>query len=393
MRTDGGSNREGNRKTGDAMSENINPNCLLKALYQNAEKHVSKDELSKVSPSILPFVEEVIHKAEGAKAVLTVLLTSAVYKKLYPEQDIRLHQAGIAGGYSGRTFDTQFITPFLREKQFPAMAESGWLTRSLEQKKPYNADYPGAIRPNSLKKAFLSLIDYVEQAEPSDLDSFISYILERLIQEREKHSIILAYPQNLTIQQILHLIQEHFQYKYQFDGVSRLPTLAIYAAYEVLINELRRYHGRLLLPLENHTSADRKSGRMGDINVVNADGSAYESVEVKYGIPINLSMLNIAYEKFKGASMQRYYLLSTGGVESIDSKSVNDRINDIRSIHGCQVIINGISSTLTYYLRLMTDPADFIRHYVNNLATDSTIKYEHKTIWNNLVESLLRERG
>lgn len=209
------------------MSENINPNSLLKALYQNAEKHVSKDELSNVSPTILPLVEEVIHKAEGAKAVLTVLLTSAVYKKLYPEQDIRLHQAGIAGGYSGRTFDTQFITPFLREKQFPAMAESGWLTRSLEQKKPYNADYPGAIRPNSLKKTFLSLIDYVEQAEPSDLDSFISYILERLIQEREKHSIILAYPQNLTIQQILHLIQEHFQYKYQFDGASRLPTLAI----------------------------------------------------------------------------------------------------------------------------------------------------------------------
>lgn len=42
-------------------------------------------------------------------------------------------------GYSGRSFDTKYITPFMKFK-FPkiAMRESGWLTRSLEQLEPYD---------------------------------------------------------------------------------------------------------------------------------------------------------------------------------------------------------------------------------------------------------------
>ena len=45
------------------------------------------------------------------------------------------------GGYSGRSFDTKYITPFLKQKRFlGAMKESGWLTRSLEQNIPSNGE-------------------------------------------------------------------------------------------------------------------------------------------------------------------------------------------------------------------------------------------------------------
>ena len=42
------------------------------------------------------------------------------------------------------------------------MAESGWLTRSLEQSFPYTLDYKGNISNKQVKQAFLKLIDSLE---------------------------------------------------------------------------------------------------------------------------------------------------------------------------------------------------------------------------------------
>ena len=46
----------------------------------------------------------------------------------------------------------------MKAVSFPAMAESGWLTRSLEQAHPYTLDYPGKITPKIVKEAFLEKI-------------------------------------------------------------------------------------------------------------------------------------------------------------------------------------------------------------------------------------------
>ena len=73
----------------------------------------------------------------------TVLVTSAIYKLLTPSQDIRNHQISITDGYSGRSFDTKYVTPTLKKNNLTSMAESGWLTRSLEQPYPYNKNYEG----------------------------------------------------------------------------------------------------------------------------------------------------------------------------------------------------------------------------------------------------------
>src|SRR5690606_5614819 len=102
-------------------------------------------------------------RSESAKAVLTVVITSLTYKIQNPEQDIRNHQTSIENGYSGRTFDTKYITPFLKKVKFPAMTESGWLTRSLEQKVPYDFNFSGAIRPDYLKTAFLNTVDFIQK--------------------------------------------------------------------------------------------------------------------------------------------------------------------------------------------------------------------------------------
>ncbi len=58
---------------------------------------------------------------------------------------------------SGRSIETKFITPTLKELGLPSMAESGWLTRSLEQPYPYTFDYEGKISGKgiSISKYFI----------------------------------------------------------------------------------------------------------------------------------------------------------------------------------------------------------------------------------------------
>lgn len=364
------------------------PNQYLALMLSNAEQCVITNSLPSIPKDIEQTLRTIVEASEAAKAVLTVVLTSAVYKHIHPEQDIRRHQSSIEGGYSGRTFDSQYITPFLKAQKFPAMAESGWLTRSLEQKMPYDSNYPGAIRPSSLKQAFLTIIDAIEYADEPARESIIRYLLALLVQQREQNKVTLAVPRNLTIAQILQLLERHFTSSYKYEGASRLPVLAIYAVYQVLQRELNRYNNITLLPLESHTSADRRSGRMGDVDLVKEDSSPFEAVEIKFGIPIGLSMIETAYEKFMDTSMQRYYILSTSPIIEDEAEPIAQRIIDIKNTHGCQIIANGIYTTLRYYLRLLADPIDFLKAYTEIMLVDKAIKHEHKLRWNELVQKI-----
>ena len=102
------------------------------------------------------------------KGVWTVLITLLFYKILNPKQDIRYHKVELENGFSGRSFDTKVVTPTLRKLGLPAMAESGWLTRSLEQAYPYTLDYKGKIANKTLKEAFLRLLDIVETCDKKE---------------------------------------------------------------------------------------------------------------------------------------------------------------------------------------------------------------------------------
>src|SRR5574337_694518 len=264
---------------------------------------------SELSKPATDFLDIIIELSESGKGVLAVVITSIVFKKLNPNQDIRNHQDSIPNGYSGRTFDTKHITPFLKKCRFPAMASSGWLTRSLEQKQPYGLDYPGAITPKKLKDAFLHIVDQVEKG--ANCDQYLEYLFQGLIIQRNKQSISLARPTNLTIETILYVLDKHFNSKHKAKGASRLPVLAFYAVYQCLTNEAKRFENKTLLPIESHTSADARSGRIGDIDIIDENGRAFEALEIKYGIPISLNLIEDAYSKFQTTPVDRYYILTT----------------------------------------------------------------------------------
>ena len=206
-----------------------------------------------------------------------------------------------------------------------------------------------------------------------------------LIKQRDDINIELAKPHSLSISDIVTLLKKHFTFKYSCPGASRLPTLAVYAAYQCMMSQVARYNDKVLCQLEAHNSADAQSGRIGDIQVSNQNGSAFEGVEIKHEITVTKQLITDAYEKFKIYNTDRYYLLTTANMDGADLENIENEIRRIRQIHGCQVIVNGVYSTLKYYLRLMKDTADFIDRYVELLKIDDTVKFQHKTVWNDLV--------
>lgn len=360
----------------------------IESLYQDVLTSGDTLSFEDVLPeNVLKDIDTIVDSSESSKGVLAVTFTSLVYKRLHPEQDIRRHQISIENGYSGRTFDSHYITPFLRSKSFPSMAESGWLTRSLEQKKPYDLDYPGAIQPSLLKTAFLDLLHTVSTCNV-DIEMSVKYLLYKLIRFRDSKVIEIAKPKNLSIASIIDVLIRHFQYQYHSRGASRLPVLAFYAIYQILVNEVKRFEGKTLLPLENHNSADSQSGRLGDIDIVDLNGCPFEAVEVKFDIPVNHDIVERAKEKILPSSVTRYYILSTSTIKDGEEKDIQSIISQVKNAHGCQIVVNGIVPTLKYYLRLLETPALFVEHYAELLAVDDTIKFEHKEAWNKIIAEL-----
>ncbi len=322
-------------------------------------------------------------------AVLTVLVTLLVKKVIDPEQDIRLHRTDFTGGFSGRSFDTKHITPFLRDNDFPHMKSgSGWLTRSLEQFAPYDMNYPGKIQPKLAKSHFLNLIDKIEKNEFS-ADSCLRYIFQELVKHRnESQELVLSRPQNLSIQQIIDILDVFW--RDASSGASRVPVLAVYAAYKCLTTEVSRYQQLKILDLESHTSADSKTGRSGDIDF-EMEGKIVESVEIKHNLPIDAELVKKTINKNKSNPVNRLYLLSTNE-DIVDTSGVKRLTKDARDRYGSEIIVDGLGRTLLHLLRLLTDTNDFINAFVSYLEKDKEVSYDVKKKWNKVVDEMNQEK-
>lgn len=371
------------------IDKKMDVNVFLESFYQECLWVNNLEDLD-LNDEQKQYVQAIVDWEETSKGVYTVLVTSLVYKILNKAQDVRRHQANMENGYSGRTFDTKYITPFLKEKQFlAAMKESGWLTRSLEQNIPYNLDFPGKINNKKVKTAFLRILDDIEEKEVSP-EQYLKAIWILSIKAKEQKSIQIVNPivkeSKLTINEIIDILQKHFSYSYKSRWASILPVVALYSIYECIIYELKRFNGKVLKPMASHYSCDKSSGNTWDIVVLNADKTLYEVVEVKFDIEPDYTMVKDAYNKFSNTSIQRYYILSTLPPKTDDLEKIYNLIDKIREEHWCQVIVNGVIPTIKYYLRLLENTDIFIWRYIKNLENNSEINAEHKLAWNKIVD-------
>ena len=211
---------------------------ILTEIYNDIIEEKEYVVFLKKHSHIVKNIEIIATNSFNQKGVFTVLVTLSIYKIVHPQQDIRKHQTQIKGGFSGRSMDTKYITPTLKRLGLPSMAESGWLTRSLEQPYPYSLDYEGKISNKSVKKAFLELVNDIEVNKINP--KYILVELFKLILELQKANKIeitpLVNPEKLTINRIIELLDKQFSYDYKTSYGSKLPVLAFYAIYKLLIN-------------------------------------------------------------------------------------------------------------------------------------------------------------
>lgn len=347
-------------------------------LLEIYKKSFDIKDIDNIPSDLKIFINNIIGNIDKNKGVYTVLITLMTHKLIDPKQDIRYHQNKMEGGFSARTIDTKFITPTLKELGLPSMAESGWLTRSLEQPYPYNLGYEGEISGKGMKEAFLKIVEAFQNNSDVAENLLRTILNSAILLKKHNHVKIRKLSNNeLMISTIVEVLENHFTEKYSTHGGSKLPVLAFYAIYKSLVREISRYKNCRLAPLGSHTASDRTSKSAGDIQIME-NRKVFEAVEIKLDKLIDINMARVAYEKILRFNPERYYILSYKGISEKDLGDINQLIVEIKDIHGCQLIINGLIPTLRYYLRLIANPKGFFNDYIKLVENDSELKIIHK---------------
>lgn len=368
---------------------------VLGEILKASQKHYKNDKGEKYLKKTLTekqmgYIKTLVDNAETQKSLIVVTITSLLKKVVKPAQDIRLHRGEFESGYSGRTLDTSVVTPWLKNHFLRfAPKESGWLTRSIEQPHPFTTDFPGKIRNKDVKTAFLSILEDVEQnkVNPENyLTAIVIKLLEKTAGEQDMLSdVTLTGSSSLTIDIIIDMLEEHFGMK----QASRLPVVAIYTIYQLLLDNVKMYRDKTLLPLKAHTISDRHMG-YGDIEVCGGK-DPFEIVEVKHNVPIDEAIVSDVLGKIKDTTIRRYFILTTATPNFKGSKKrIFDTVRKIKVKLDKDLIPNGIIPSLKYYLRFVPDLEEFLKKYTENLSNEfkqsSDVKEFHIKGWQEIIQ-------
>lgn len=367
----------------------------LDSAYELAEEYFfTKNEqipefaTNSLNKEFIDALEGMAKACEKASGTYLNLLTSLTVKSVLKDKvDVRYHQVQIQNqtdkpaNFNFRGLSESVIYNWMEKHEFHG-AKSGWQVRTLERPKPYKLDYDENIQ--YVKDFFLTCYDQVE-THSQDARIALAFLLWRRIQLRESAKVTLATPQIKDVLQITNLFKTHFFHSYKDSkGGSRLPVLALYAIYKVLLRELHRYDGKELKPLESHSAADSQTGAVGDIEVVyKGTDDVFEAVEVKHNFAITVAMIESAKQKICDKRIDRYYILTTHHQHD-PSVDVQSEVKKVQQHLGCQMIANGVIPTIKYYLRLLTDPGAVLPEYTKLLASEKSVGFEHRYIWNKI---------
>ena len=353
------------------LDEKIKKNPNTKILDKNLLKH-------------LKILSNKIESHKGDYACLIMLLV----KKLHdPNQDIRYHKVELQNGFSGRTYDTKFITPILKKNQLPSMAESAYLTRSIEQPHPLNKDFPGKIRDVEAKKSFLEIID-IFQKRPSHCESVLDYLINEGKKIKDKNFVPvkkIKTKEKVFIDNLIRLLSSYLKINFKISGASKIPVICVYTIYQIFFKEIDRFKILTLKEMGFHTTSDKTSKSAGDIEIFKGN-NLVEGFEIKFNKEINEHLIEIAYEKIKRFNPQRYFIIHTSYINEENFIKLNKRIKKIKEEHGCQIIIDNFFVCLSSYLRLISNVEDYINLLSKNIIEDKELKLIHKKTWKEMVE-------
>jgi DNA (cytosine-5)-methyltransferase 1 len=356
----------------------------LDEAYEIAENFSVKGDLpdlglSQIFIDALEFMSEASSKATTG---FTNLITALSIKSAFPHLDVRYHQVQIGAPFSFRGVSEKAVYPWLSKMEFEG-AKSGWQTRTFERPKPYIMTYDENI--GAIKQPFLTCYDQVEEHKEDPINALI-FLIYKQIELRNSKIIVLACPQIRQIHLIAHYFSEHFFFHYKNKGAARLPVLAIYSIYKVLVDQLERFNGMSLKELEEHSAADSQTQSVGDIEVKDANDGIFEAVEIKHNIAADKLLETDLFKKVAPYRVSRYYWLTTHK-NCTPNEEQTKELEKFENRIGCQVIVNGVIPTIKYYLRLLTDPSVVFPIYIKLIKSDRALSHEHRIAWNTIVQS------
>lgn len=375
----------------------MNPTEMLEECYAKALEIAINETSDKISSDIKSSINVFIERIDTDKSLVQVIVTSLLKKILSPEQDIRLHMAKFENGYSARVLDTKVTSPFFK-RYFPTYAnkETAFLTKATRAEIIWNftEGLKLPFRSRQLIEPFLILMDKIQNSS-FNLQDCLTYIFFRLHLLSQKHQTVFDetlesadFSDVLNINGVLKMLAKHFDSKLS----SRLPVIAIYSAYIQLFKTIKRYEGKILRPLNVHTSADKHG--YGDIEIWNDDEMPFEMVEIKHNIAIERNLIFDVAKKTENTSVKRYYVLTTYKgcfANEAEEEYINKLILKIKKERDLEVIPNGIIHSLKYYLRFIEDYQEFIKTYTEELIRDAKnsteVKNYHIEIW----QAILKE--
>lgn len=294
------------------------PERILEDAYITSRKNTAK-----------PFVKnnqanewlETVCLSPKNRACVRLLLSCLLAKVHDPAVDIRKPYTKIRGkgGFSGRSLDEKYLTPFINKYDLPCNSTTAFLTPALRNRNiilTKNVDLVG--RPPEVYQSVLNLLDAVHiQKIPADamLYEVIRLLVIYRDSKKQRLTSLLAELKTvekstqLPVKMILTIISQHLK----CPDSSRLPVLVVAAAYHAA----QKYLRERILPLTSHNAADSQTKSLGDLEVtlIN-DDNVVTSYEMK-NQRITKDFIDRAVEKIAiaGKRIDNYIFIVTEPVE------------------------------------------------------------------------------
>jgi hypothetical protein len=286
--------------------------------------------------------------SEVGRALVGLSILQLCVKAIEPEQSIRLHKGSTAtrdfswcDGISMRSLDKQYITPVLRKYELLRLNADGFMmTRSLAENYPYSSVYKANMR--GARSEWVSLVEAIEKDEVVS-EIALRYLLSQLLNQADNfRRLALQTIENLTLFLgatvvdkgiSLSLILRHIN---QSDYAARLMEIAMHSLMQAM-QEYQVFPHRLLKPLSQMRSANKKHGNVGDIELLE-DRQIVEAWDAKYG----KSYLRDEIEELSEKLEVHPALRKAGFVTSLESERIDElmpRCNEIEEIFGISLEI------------------------------------------------------
>ena len=286
-------------------------------------------------------------------AVVRLVLACTLAKAHQPGIDIRkpYTEIGDSDVYSGRSYDESYMTAFIQVHGLPCNPTTAFLTPALRNRNTTLLPGTNLVgRTPELYQAALQILTDIQEETVIAADVLAEAIRVLLIkkhQYEEQMSVLMAGLKTsgmgipLSSEGILMLSEQHLK----IPGSSRLPVLAVAAAYEAAGARL----GEKVKPLGHHNAADFQTGAVGDIEVtLTTDGHVVTGYEMKTR-RVTREDINSALRKIADLRVQNYIFITT---DVIDREVKEYAASLYESTGGVKVVVLDCLSFLRHFMHL-----------------------------------------